>query len=459
MGTSFVWDRPFDAGADTRPEPASWAALVDPADAGQFAVDPLHRPPWSPADVRPLLCHGDPKVRAIAVVLAYDLNRVDLLPDLAPIAFDNAVAFLAPPLTNREGASGLLPPSAKTVGEFARAAIKAYDPFAFEQARLSPFEGTLIPTGDSVNVLRKELAAFSADRDPTLCRPALRVAMWRATGGMSRVPSDRRDRVRQVFGLLNDVPMPQRFFAALDLVQEVDSDELYEPDRLLDMARQLPRAVRMQALGASGGVYLLTHVTDLFRAADADVFLRMADEQLRDPTNRQFANSEAAVYLVAAARLRPAGADEILGRALDRLGNGEDYWSPDGAGATLAIAMAQVGGEPSLRRAVDWVFTMRPQPGSYGSGREHLMATVAAESPARARLLYERLIRDPRLDRLGPVSTSMLMEAVQGYLGRSLATADELGQPSGDEAQRNGPFKPLPAWHKALRTTVDEWSR
>ncbi len=467
MTLDFIYDRPPELGPDAAEVAALWASLHDPptspVDRSSLLVgtDGLQPGPWSADDIRPLLRHADAKVRTLGVMLLYQLNRVDVLPDIAALQYDAAQTFPSPAMLATSVPAGKWPMQPASVADFARAVIATYVEKSVQLTDIAaPSPG---------RVSRGAVAEFAAERDPTLCTPALRVALQRATGGMTPLQNGRRDRVDAVLGLLQQVPMPRRFFVALALDFQENAGDRYSPD-LLDLAREVPRDVRLRVLCGEPAIddpdlargygyeYLLAHVTDLFRGSDADLFLRMADDRLTDRDEQQVADELAAPDQVAAARLRPADADGILGRAMDRLGDRHDG-SADQARSTLALAMARFGGEPSLRRAVDWFFTMRPEPGSVGGGREGLMGAVAAESPARARLLYERLIRDPRLDRLGPYSTRLLIQAVQGYLGRSLAADDDLRAAYGDEAQRDGPFKSLAAWHQALRITVDEWSR
>ncbi len=312
-------------------------------------------------------------------MLLYQLNRVDVLPDIAALQYDTAQTFPSPAMLSQLATSvpvGKWPMQPASVADFARAVVAT---FVGESVQLTAIAAPL-----PGRVSRQALIEFAAKRDPILCTPALRVALQRATGGMSPLQNDRRDRVEAVLDLLQQVPMPRRFFVALALDFQENAGDRYSPDFLLDLAREVPRDVRLRVLRGEPAIddpdlgrgygyeYLLAHVTDLFRTSDADLFVQMADDRLRDPSEQQSADESAAPDEVAAARLRPADADGILGRAMDRLGDRHD-WSADQARPTLALAMAQFGGEPSLRRAVDWVFTMRPEPGSVGGGREGMM--------------------------------------------------------------------------------------
>jgi hypothetical protein len=76
----------------------------------------------------------------------------------------------------------------------------------------------------------------------------------------------------------------------------------------------------------------------------------------------------------------------------------------------------------------------------------------------RYRLFVARVIRDERFFTLGPESTRILVRSVQGYSGLRIADEEEIRASYGiDEAQRDRTLPCLPAWHQALRETIDTW--
>ncbi len=481
MTQDFLWDRLPSWGPDATRVAALWeslrdrhAPLTDDGSPESIRAAALCPGPWSADDIRPLLGHRDPKVRTLGIMLMFQLNRVDVLPDLAPLAYDVAATFRLPVMLDNEP-HGPWPMTPQSVGSFAQSAIRTYAAKSDELqglfAKLSPHYVTGDDSLDgNAEDLRARLAAFATKRDPVLCTPSLMVAMDRATNGTEPVQRDREGRVRAVVDLLDEVPMPRRFFVAVALGVPEYAGRWDMQLQLQTMARGVPRDARLKVLRGvrptvdpdlSAGIgfgYLVEHAGDLFRAADADLFLKMADDALSPPAGSAAEAGEYGRCVLAAARLRPADADAIFGAAanlMDRPG------SSDGRSReTLALGMAELGGEQSEQRLIRWLFEMNPASDEYRLGRQGVLSAIAAAQPARARRLYERLIRDPRLARLGPTSTLLLIQAVQGYLGRPLASDDEIGESySHDEAQRDGPFKPLVAWHEALRATVDEWSR
>ena len=154
--------------------------------------------------------------------------------------------------------------------------------------------------------------------------------------------------------------------------------------------------------------------------------------------------------------LRPEDAEKVLIPAFDRF---VDPYQQDDR-VRLAVTLAHLGGKAGLEECVNWLFREVPQPGAYGFGREGFLRTLQQTNPARFRAIVSRVVRDPRLGQLGPASTRELLLAVEGYLGRPLATEDEVRLSYGiDEAQRDTKFPLLKQWHEAMRQTVDEWDR
>lgn len=51
---------------------------------------------WSIDEIRPLLKHADPKVRTLAIALLLDLDRLDILSDIAALLADTAPTFPQP---------------------------------------------------------------------------------------------------------------------------------------------------------------------------------------------------------------------------------------------------------------------------------------------------------------------------------------------------------------------------
>ena len=194
----------------------------------------------------------------------------------------------------------------------------------------------------------------------------------------------------------------------------------------------------------------------MYRASDAEFFLRRGREQRGRVKGDGIANYVEGVYPILAARLAPERADAILLAAMDRAA-GADSTSRQ-ARQDLAITMAQIGGEPAVARAVDWFFDDALKPSVRPGGCQHLLDAVASADPLRAKRLVARLIRDPRLDRLGPAPTAVLVDLAQGYLGTPLADETDLQTGRWADPPPDQPFAPLPRWRESLRRTVDDWA-
>jgi hypothetical protein len=248
--------------------------------------------------------------------------------------------------------------------------------------------------------------------------------------------------------------MPRQFFVATVLNVGRDRGAGNDEGYLLLLARQLPRDDRIAAISgklaladdpdlqaAAGDWFLLDHAADLFRQEDADLMLRLEAQ-----------SAGSSKFAVAAAMLRPAKADDILIAALERVTDRNQR-------TEIATALARLGNERGIAGAVKWFYQDPPAPGG-GFGREAFLRNLHDQDAVRFRKVVEQIIRDERLETLGPASTRGLIQAASGYLGRTLADEEDIRKSYGfEETQRNGKFGPLGQWHKALRATVDEWTK
>jgi hypothetical protein len=406
---------------------------------------------WTADEIRPLLKHKNPKVRTLGLVLLYDLERVDVLSDIATLAEDAAETFPAPgPISALAlPAPEPWPMEKTTVRKYAMAMIKRY---CEHSAALSGLRLWQIKSED----LRTTLAEFAAKRDPILCTPAFAVAMDRATGGISPIQDDRRVHIEAVLFRLEQVAMPRRFFVAVSIDFDRFHNDRYPSDYLLMLAREVPRDSRIAAISGkrpvddpdlplgAGGSFFLKHAADLFTQKDADLIQQIGKPQ------------RCAEYAIAAATLRQERAEAILTDELAQF-SGE---FEDSQRADLAVALARLAPERAMPTAIKCFFDERPRRGVYGAGRERFLGGLQASDPLRFRKAVELIIRDERLTTLGPATTRTLIQAVGGYLGRELADEDQLRDSYGiDEAQRYRKFKHLADWHRRLKETLDEWSR
>jgi hypothetical protein len=411
-------------------------------------------------ELRALLGHRDPKVRTLGILLLYDLNRSDVLPDIARLVNDDAETFPEPVRVSRPLMSGrqeAWPMRPVKVSQWARGAIDRWVSASWE---LSDARSRGQLNYDQPEVVIGRLRAFNRSRDPQTSTAALRVALMRATGGISPPRPERVARVEQVMSKLLQVPMPRRLFVAIALDFERYRGERYSTTFLLDMARQVPREVRLATIRRQRAIddddlkpgfgywYFLDHAVDLFQASDVELILSS------QPT-RSASDSTDARYAVAAAMLEPQRADETLIAAMERFGGRFELDQR----TRVATALADLGTEEKgLPAAIDWFFRESPQSDSFGFGRDKFLAELHARDRIRYREVLALIVRDERLGTLGPESTRVLLLTVEGYLGRRLADDDEIRASRGiDEAQSNQRFEHLAKWHRLLKETVDQW--
>lgn len=405
-------------------------------------------------EVRSILHDHDARVRTLGIVLAFRECRLELLPEVALLVTDAQETFPQPAMVQMAFGSAPLPLEPVAVKQYALEVINDYIRHSDELAGLQ--RSGKLPFSDP-GALSETLRRFDSTRDSRLSTCGLLVALDQATGQMWPLQPDRTQRVANVLDKLMQVPMPRRFFVARLMDFDRYRQENYAPGLLLDLARQVPRNARLDAIRGNRPIedldvpagacaeYFLDHATDLLRASDSQMLLQQATPAAAPARSRCF---------TAAAELSPARADDILIPALGKFT--EQYQHGDRT--RISVALARLGGEGGLTEAINWFFREKADPGAYGFGREAFLDQLHTVNPVRFRDSVARIVRDERLFTLGPASTRTLILAVQGYLGRTLVDEEDLRISYGiDEAQRNTKLKSLPAWQKSLRDTVDEW--
>jgi hypothetical protein len=291
------------------------------------------------------------------------------------------------------------------------------------------------------------------------------VALERATGGISPLQPDRMTKVEAVLHAVDGLPSPRLFFVAVALGPEYFRSGRYSPDFLLYLARQTPRAVRVACISGErpiddpdlapgfGSGFFLEHAVDLFTEQDADLMLRLDAQSAASIRDAGRYGGAPPDYALAAAMLDPRQADRALGAAMQRLT--KSYQQIDRA--RVAVALVRYGSDRSNRAALDWLFSAKPEGGQAG-GRDAFLGFLQQQDPLRYRNIVAQIIADQRLDSLGPATSRMLVESVQGYLGESLVPQDQIRDSHRvNEAQDGRKFQHLADWHTALRATLARW--
>lgn len=453
IAAALPWAEPFDALYD-RETDTRWRPHAAEVARGLAELHGDRRA----EDLRPLLKDADPKVRTLAIVLLFRLERLDVLPDIARLVGDEAQTFPKP--ADLAAPQQPWPMEPHSVGEYAKFVIEAYADASYELDQLREADRLAY---DKPDELAKQMAHFASRRDVRLSTAGLRVAMDIATGRVTPLQPERVSRVADVLQRAGDVPAPRRFFTYLAIDFQRLRGPDYPDDFLLNEARRLPRETRMRTVlrhsvddpdlaPGFGRHYLLDHGVDLFRASDVDTLLHIEEPLHRhDPPETHDAG-----YVLTAAQLRPTDADRLLIDALRRF----DSKFEAEQRTRLATALALTGADRGENAAIDWFFSPSPLTGVLGMGRENFLQALHDHDPGRYRHVAARIIRDNRLPSLGPASTLILVTSVEGYTGRQIASEDDVRLfKSCRESQpdRAGPL--LGKWLQWLRETVDEWDR
>jgi uncharacterized protein (TIGR03067 family) len=425
------------------------------------------------AELIPLLKHGDPKVRTLALAALFERQDPKLLPHIASLLGDNAKT--APQVVVRRAVRGfakegeerddqLLPQDIdeQTVGKIAEAflirwlepaayTVKQFDAYWAERKErtwsanwfLARFKRASQNTtafdkergGPRIRAIRKDIDALpEVDRDWALLWVA---AYWDVMsaepGRLLATPADLIAAGKRLG--------PKRL---MDLIQEkeIASDP--------DMAPRPPDQPRRTRGRDDMILWVLKNAGKLLRPEDAPAVLLMEDK-LRDHTPW---------CAIAAAELQPKQAKEWLHAAMDRFAGKEIYFHMAYHRADVAVGLWRIVGASETDYLVDWFFgekgTRNISPPQTGKFLEEIQSVRA---PAD-RKLVARLVTDARFDTLDYPSVRALALVVNQWTKTPVIAPRDLhpNWESGTLAPATpADMQVIAGWRSKLRESVKEW--
>lgn len=446
--------------------------------------------------VVPLLEHADAKVRTLALIALFDREDAKLLPHIYTLHNDRAETFGScdywfnyanPMFVNIEKH----PPARQMVGTVARDMLRFYPGLSVgyldpEDEVKPPVIPGAVPTVKSPPddpVLKQafeEYWALRKDRD--FCAGWFSVQLRRAVQSGSPVPLERLPRVAAVRRKVESLPDEDAAWTLLWLRATTighslltTDEEIVErlkrigPERLLrflrfdatsddpDVQVSMKRNENYDYGSAIG--FVLRNADELFRQKDSDELLRIEAWHADFEAHGIPGWVKSPWWAIAAARLNPARASEILRvAAADR-----DRVSLDVSRAQVMAALWELCGDAEKSLLVDWFFNELPNQGSMPGGRG-LFVQQIRETEGAARLLSE-IIRDPRLETLDWMTLKELVEAVNYQLTQPIVTADELRKlshpfgPAHFHRQEKEAEEQFPRETAKVRATLNEWRK
>lgn len=410
-----------------------------------------------------LLDDVDSRIRTLAAVALFDREDPSLLPFLVRLSGDDAETFPRyEPMSIASPDSGNRPPPVRqTVRNVAEKMIRFY----------------LEKSGFYYSLADDFRKYWEARKDRAYTAGWFAVQLARASRGISPTQNDTLERIHAVRKRIDLLPKDDRTWILLWLNGEEGSDalvtesELIEgckalgPDKLLLMLQnQIPSDdPDLQSRPNNNWFYkrmsilVLRHAEELLRPEDSDRLLECERWQ-RDYQKHQI--SDPAItswWAIAASRLKPANASEILHSAMDRF-QGE-YEADERS--NLGVALWQLAGRSELEFIANWFYGEHPQRGQFPNCRASFIEATGKE--ANGREAIARLVRDERLENADWQSLEQLVRVVNSWLKSPIVTEDEIrsawhpfGQAHFDWMQVEAE-KQYPQETRDLRAHLNEW--
>ena len=443
-------------------------------------TDPKH----SLESLQKLLSHDDPKVRTLAAVALFDRNDPKVLPSLVKLCNDDRETF--PGIETRSAApqfgTGIGGTEKRqTVGEVADAMVVFY----LERA------GFYYGIEHSTKPDWSDYWAQRQNRDS--CASWFDVKLARACQGTSPTRAESIPKIRALRTEIDQLDLPERVLTLLRLHGEYGGEALVTEQELIEGCQQLGSDKLMQFLqhkppvedpdlqprGSNNWFYnrmsrfLLQHSSQLLRPDDSDKLLACEQWQRDYQKNGISDPNITALWAIAAARLKPEKAAEILHEAMSRFQRENDADDR----AQLCTALLQLVGESEMQFVVDWFYGEVPQRGQFPHCRSILINSLKSElkDATLGKALTSRLVQDARFSELDWQSLKSMILVVNDWRESPLATHNELhnsvSHPMGegrfhwqqDEARQEYPeetkklYRNLEDWRGKLREEVSQW--
>jgi hypothetical protein len=362
----------------------------------------------------------DPRVRAMALCLLYDLEDARAVPLFEARRNDAAIAISEPDMLASEPRIGVAAPTHPlTVGAVARTLLRPH----------------LQAAGITYNINETDNQAkfaryLKAHEKLTSGVALFSVKLARASQGTLPTPPDRIDEIAAVRAKIDELPKLERALTLLFLSgdnggKELVGDDLLEisrgvgADRLLKMLEGTlvtadPDLVRERPGFGYAARYLYTHARDLFAAEHAD---RLA--ALGTPESR-----------IAAAMVDVKRAGPLLHQSYDALN--PDY--QEGERGHTALFLWRIAGDAEEPFALDWLYGA---PANATSSRnmaiESFLREILTEKTPENQRMLAVVVADPRLARLPFHYHKQIILGLEKWVGKPVVTWQEIQDAFGSD--------------------------
>lgn len=401
-----------------------------------------------------LLAHGDPRVRTLAILALFDKEDPQVLPYLAALAGDPEKTFPKPKLftssalisakPRRLGAppARVMPPvEPQTVGEVAKAAVEFYMKRAGYHYGIEGMHGN------------PDFAAYWRSHGKRRwCASWFSVWLDRATQGVSPLQEKRIPRIREVRRRIDQVPEPDRTLILIALFEEPGGRHLISEKELMAAARRLGPNPLIATLERSIPTadpdlqpdnknrifrqivwFILKHADELLKPQHAGILLASSYRERSYTANGIKEPIHTPAWAIAAARLRPDRAVQLLRREYAHFQGEHDGRDR----VALSAALWELEGPSQIPYLVDWFYKEQITSSIPNERSEFLrkitgwkvversLKITGAEKPGIRRLVA-RIVQDKRFQSLDYQSLRTLVRIVNQWLDEPLITLDQL---------------------------------
>ena len=458
----FLYDRkPMGLGQDaTDAYLQTVRSAIPSAHAERF--DRYRDPPVE--SVMPLLEHGDPKVRTLALAALFQREDPHLLPAIAALIDDDAETFGSPVLLANPPLHGLPPIEQKTVGQIAQSMLRIY------QVHRDPHDRWRTRSGG----LEQQFAAYWSERaDRKHCIGWWDVRVTRATGGSRSLRDPARQRVHFVFEQINGLPPVERELTMLAVLSP-DYDRIIfdQTTELIDAARRLGPE-RLLALIRGDPVIddpdlpLFRGRIERFVLEHPVLFHPNQTEALLEHGRR----SRLSQPFVVAAHLDRPNARTHLVEGFEVADRSDPF---DRHRVRIAAALLELCGLTEEEALLEWFYDQRLRPGAIPTPRALLIERLTERFSADDRRFLEKVVMDTRFDTIDWMTLARLLRALNNKCLEPVVDPDDLRRlrhPVGEsrfhhfvesgstehQEETRMVKQTLAEWRQRVRESVDCW--
>ncbi len=394
---------------------------------------------WSKKTLLNLLHHDNPKVRTLAAVALFDREDLSVLPALVKLRNDKAPTFDGhAELSSWSKISGVGPPQKEqTVGQVVSAMVNFYmkpSDYGYGSLHYNNPELTKYWTGRN----NRAYSEYWTDRkDRSHCAGWFAVQLARASQGKSKTPKNRFSRIHTLRKRIDELPANESPWVLLWLNGEKGSKVLVTEDELVEVCKKVgPEKLLLMLEGKIPSddpdlqprsskykrmvVFVLQHAQQLFHTNNSDKLLEC---ELRQRNYKKYGLPRSITtpwWSIAAARLNPDNAFNILNEAVTHFQGKYDSKNR----SLLFVAIYNLCGKSKAKHILDWFYEENPEKVIYPCCRAAFIKAMS-NSP-NGNYILSQIIQDKRFDTIDWRSLKQLAHTVNLWFKTPVVTEKEL---------------------------------